>query len=102
VVVHHIIRARQLNVINIAKVRMAIDWECDTRRSTLLYLRGGGELSTRNVLYIGLGISISISIDIGNDSSLNASIMPKPGQMKISRTFIWLKNSCTGVEVTFC
>jgi hypothetical protein len=40
---------------------------------------------------------------IGNDSSLNVGIMPKPGQMKISRTwFIWLENSCTGIEVTFC
>jgi hypothetical protein len=62
--VHHIIGARQSGVINIAKVRMAIDWECDVRRSAPLYLRGGGGLSTRNVLHIGLGIGISISIGI--------------------------------------
>jgi len=56
----------------------------------------------------GIGISISIgtststTILLGNDSSRNAGIMPKPGQTNISRTWlIWLENSCTGVEVTF-
>jgi hypothetical protein len=46
--------------------------------------------------------STSTSISISNDSGLNMGIMPKPGQTKISRIwFIWLENSCSGVEVTF-
>jgi hypothetical protein len=52
---------------------------------------------------ISIGSGSGISSGISNDFSLNAGIMPKPGQTKISRTwFIWLENSCTGVEVTFC
>jgi hypothetical protein len=66
--VHHIIRARQPGVINIAKVCMAIDWECDARRSAPLYLRGGGGLSTRNVLHIGLSIGIGIGIRVMRSS----------------------------------
>jgi hypothetical protein len=60
--VHHIIGARQPGIINIAKVCMAIDRECDARRSAPLYLRGGGGLSTRNVLHIGLGIGMALAL----------------------------------------
>ena len=56
--IHHIIRARQPSVINITKVHMTIDWQCDVRRSGVLYLWGAGGLSTKIIL-------VRISIRIG-------------------------------------